>query len=207
MIDLSYNHVNDRDMCIMAIYGYARVSTLEQNLEQQIALLKSTGFNFDKIFSEKVSAKNTTDREQWQKLMDSLKPQDQIVTQSIDRLGRCTRDVLDLIDRCKSDGIKIFIADLGSIDITSATGQLVVTTLSAVAQMQREQMLEKQFIGIERAKAEGKYKGKQQTQSTINKCIEALKYVEKGMSKEKAAKAAGIGVATLYRYIKQTNHE
>lgn len=189
----------------MAVYGYARVSTQEQNLEQQVELLKSTGFSFDRIFSEKASAKNATEREQWQKLIKSLKPNNHLVTQSIDRLGRCTRDVLDLVDKCKSDKIKIFVLDLGSIDITSPTGQLVVTTLSAVAQMQREQMLEKQIIGIERAKAEGKYKGKQQTPLTIKKCLEAISYTQNGMSKEKAARAAGIGIATLYRYIKQTN--
>lgn len=190
----------------MAVYGYARVSTEEQNLEQQVVLLENSGFTFDKIFSEKASGKSNSSREQWQFLLDALSVNDHIVTQSIDRLGRSTRDVLDLIERCKSEQIKISIINLGNIDITSATGQMVVTTLSAVAQMQREQMLEKQMVGIKRAKAEGKYKGKQQSKATLKKCKEALAYVEKnGMSKEKAAKAAGIGVATLYRYI-QKNH-
>lgn len=80
---------------------------------------------------------------------------------------------------------------------------MILTTLPAVATMQREQMLEKQAIGIATAKADGKFKGKQQTQATIDKCIAALDYVEKGLSKEAAAKAAGIGVATLYRFIKE----
>jgi len=187
----------------MAVYGYARVSTQDQNLDQQIKLLEESDYPIDRIYRETASGKNVASRQQWLALLDALKPGDHIVTQSIDRLGRCTRDVLDLIDRCKADRIKVSIIDLGNIDITSATGQLVVTTLSAVAQMHREQMLEKQLLGIERAKAEGKYKGKQQTDHTVRKCQEALRYVDLGMSKEKAATAAGIGVATLYRYIKK----
>ena len=66
-------------------------------------------------------------------------------------------------------------------------------------------MIEKQQIGILRAKAEGKFKGKQQSQKTIDACIKALGYVEKGLSKEAAAKAAGVGKATLYRYIKESD--
>lgn len=98
----------------MAVYGYARVSTEEQNLEQQVVLLENSGFTFDKIFSEKASGKSNSSREQWQFLLDALSVNDHIVTQSIDRLGRSTRDVLDLIERCKSEQIKISIIDLNN---------------------------------------------------------------------------------------------
>ena len=91
---------------------------------------------------------------------------------------------------------------MGKIDITSAAGKMVLTTLAAVATMQREQMLEKQAIGIATAQAEGKFKGKPKSQATIDKCLKALEYHSKGLPKEASAKAAGVGIATLYRYIK-----
>jgi len=93
--------------------------------------------------------------------------------------------------------VKVIIHTLGGIDITSSTGKMVITTLAAV---QRTEMLEKQRIGIDRAKKEGKFKGKQQSQETIDKCKQALEV--NGLSKEKAAKAAGIGIATLYRFLR-----
>ncbi|PKG80708.1 hypothetical protein CXF85_21560 [Colwellia sp. 75C3] len=80
---------------------------------------------------------------------------------------------------------------------------MILTTLAAVATMQREQLLEKQQIGIATAKAEGKYKGRVRSQKTIDKCIKALEYIDKDLSKEAAEKAACVGVATLYRYINE----
>ena len=102
-----------------------------------------------------------------------------------------------------SKSVAVQIDDLGKIDITSAAGKMVLTTLAAVATMQREQLLEKQEIGIKRAHAEGKYQGRKQSGDTIEKCELALGYVDKGLSKEAAAKAASVGIATLYRYIKE----
>ena len=180
-------------------YIYARTSTKEQNVQQQIDYLE-TKYKVDKVFSDKQSGKNM-DRPSFNELITTVKSGDTIICQDLSRLARDTQSLLDFVQDMTNKNISIQIDDLGSTDITSATGKMVLTTLAAVATMQREQMIEKQTIGIARAKAEGKFKGKQQSQKTINACKKALEYVDKGLSKEAAAKAASVGKATLYRYI------
>ncbi|WP_394210969.1 recombinase family protein [Enterovibrio calviensis] len=183
-------------------YIYARVSTQDQNVQQQVDVL-TRDWPTANVFSEKQSGKSL-DREQFNAMRDRLKAGDSVLVLSVSRLGRNTLEVLTFIDEMKVLGVAVHVHDLGKLDVTSPTGKIVLTTLAAVAEMQREEILDKQRIGIERAKAEGKYKGKQQTAATVKRCDEALKLISvNGLSKEKAAKAAGVGVATLYRYIKE----
>lgn len=182
-------------------YIYARTSTTEQNVQQQIDYLE-TKYKADKVFSDQQSGK-TIDRPAFTELLNTVKNGDTIICQDLSRLARDTQSLLSFVEDMTNKNVSIQIDDLGSTDITSATGKMVLTTLAAVATMQREQMLEKQLIGIARAKSEGKFKGKQQSQKTIDACIRALEYVDKGLTKEAAAKAAGVGKATLYRYIKE----
>lgn len=185
----------------MAQYIYARTSTTDQNVKQQADYLLKKWANAN-VMMEQESGK-TIDRPVFNKLSQTVKSGDSILVLSVSRLGRTTTGVLQFIEQMQARGVAVHVDDLGMIDVTSSTGKLVLTTLAAVAEMQREEILEKQRIGIERAKQEGKYKGKQQSQATIRKCEEALKLINKnGLSKEKAAKAAGIGIATLYRYLK-----
>ncbi|WP_445776602.1 recombinase family protein [Shewanella sp.] len=187
----------------MTQYIYARTSTAEQNVKQQADLL-SNQYPTALTYLEQASGK-TCDRIVFNQLKELVQSGDTIIVLSVSRLGRNTVQVLEFIELMKSKNIAVLVYDLGSIDVTSSMGKLVLTTLAAVAEMQRDEILDKQRIGIERAKAEGKYQGKQQSQITINKCNEALCYIEQGLSKEKSAKAAGIGIATLYRFIKEGN--
>jgi DNA invertase Pin-like site-specific DNA recombinase len=182
-------------------YIYARTSTTEQNVQQQINYLEAK-YKVDKVFSDQQSGK-TIDRPSFNELLATVKGGDTIICQDLSRLARDTQSLLSFVEDMTMKNVSIQIDDLGSTDITSATGKMVLTTLAAVATMQREQMIEKQTIGIARAKSEGKFKGKQQSQKTIDGCKKALGYVSKGLSKEAAAKAAGVGKATLYRYIKE----
>jgi len=184
----------------MTIYIYARVSTKEQNIENQINHLQQQ-YNADHIYQDKLSGKNLN-RNEFTKLSEIVKSGDRIICQDLSRIGRNTIDTMQFIETMTARGVKIIVSDLGSIDVTSAAGKMVITTLAAVAQMQREQMLEKQRIGIEAAKSDGRYKGKQQSQKTIDSCQKALGLIDKGLSKEDAARASKVGVATLYRFIK-----
>lgn len=181
-------------------YLYTRTSTIQQNVEQQTDVLKGK-YKWDAVFEEQLSGK-TTDRPIFNKLKSVLKSGDTVIVLSVSRLGRNTIEVLQFVEAMTKEGVHIVIDDLG-IDITSTGGKLVLTTLAAVAEMQRDEMLDKQRIGIDRAKAEGKYKGKQVSDVTIKKCESALVDISNGLSKEKAAKANSVGIATLYRYIKQ----
>ncbi|WIH28515.1 recombinase family protein [Photobacterium damselae] len=183
-------------------YIYARVSTSEQNVEQQVSHLKTLSPNAI-VYKEHCSGKSL-DREEFNKLKKAVRKGDRITVLSVSRLGRNTVEVLQFIEDMKARGVAVCVADLGGIDVCSPMGKLVLTTLAAVAEMQREEILDKQRIGIERAKAEGKYKGKQQSAKTVRNCEAALKDIAMGLSKEKAAKANGVGIATLYRYIKES---
>jgi len=186
------------------IYCYARTSTTTQHVQQQVDYILSK-HKVDKVFSDQQSGK-TLDRPSFNELIKTVVTGDSIIVQDLSRIGRNTIEVLEFAADMKERGVKLIIDDLDSIDITSTTGKMILTTLSAVNTMMREQMLEKQEIGIRRAQEEGKFIGKQQSQKTIDKCNEALKLINvNGLSKVKAAKAVEIGIATLYRFIKEQN--
>ncbi|WP_122081900.1 recombinase family protein [Vibrio coralliirubri] len=184
-------------------YAYCRVSTSDQNIEQQIELLKSK-YQIDKVFAEKLSGKELNNRQQLTLLLDIVESGDTIFVQSLDRLGRNTTDILELVEQLKHKQVELHILELGGVDITSAEGKLIISVLASVATMQREQMLEKQAIGIARARLESpeKYKGKQQSPKTTKACKDAVALLNRGLTKEQASKAVGIGVATLYRFLK-----
>ncbi|MBM5021163.1 recombinase family protein [Vibrio parahaemolyticus] len=187
----------------MTKYVYARTSTTDQNVDQQAEHLLRK--HSDAVVMKEQMTGKTTDRPVFNELKSRVVSGDTVVVLSVSRLGRTTEGVLAFIKDMKDKDVSVLVDDLGGLDVTSSTGKLVLTTLAAVAEMQREEILDKQRIGIDRAKAEGKYKGRQQSPETLKKCREAMGYVDSGLSKEKAAKAAGIGVATLYRYIKESN--
>ena len=189
----------------MTDYIYARVSTEQQNIKPQIEYLsKKYSIILSNIYSESLSGKSL-ERPIFCKLKDMVSEGDSIIVQDLSRLGRNTNEVLEFIDDMIKRKISLIVDDLGRIDVTSATGKMVVTTLAAVATMQREQTLEKQMIGIKKAKEEGKYTGKKQSPDTIKKCKLAVNYISKGLTKEASAKATGVGIATLYRFLKLQN--
>ncbi|QLE83926.1 recombinase family protein [Shewanella sp. Scap07] len=186
----------------MTTYIYARVSTDGQKLKPQVDYLcDKYDVPVDNLFAENFSGKSL-DRPAFASLCETVKASDTIIVQDLSRLGRNTTEVLNFIDDMTNRNVSLIVDDLGRIDVTSATGKMVITTLAAVATMQREQILEKQVIGIAKAREEGKYKGRRQSPETVKKCQRALDLVNSGLSKEESARAVGVGVATLYRFIK-----
>lgn len=184
----------------MTDYIYSRVSTKEQNSQSQAKELLES-YPDAIVYEEKQSAKNMIDRPIFQELINTVKAGDRIIVRELSRLGRNSVQVQELFEELKCKDVAVLIKNL-QIDSTTATGKMILGIMASVSQMERELMLERQKAGIEGAKQAGKYKGKQASPLTIKKCKEALSYVEAGMPKEKAAKAAGVGIATLYRYIK-----
>lgn len=176
---------------------YSRVSTVEQNVEQQSDYLKGV-YSHDAIFEDKFSGKSL-DRPKFIKMISKIRSGDSIVFYDISRLGRNTQDVLAFCERMSEADVRIIIHTLGGIDITSSTGKLVLTTLAAVAEMQRTEMLEKQRIGIERAKVEGRYKGKQIAKTSIEEYRKVMELVDLGMSQTKAIDIIGMNKSKFYR--------
>src|SRR3954464_10307141 len=140
----------------MARIGYARVSTTDQDLETQLAKLKAEGCGI--IRSEKVSGGSRDGRAELATVVEFLRPGDELVVTRLDRLGRDTRDVLNLIHECEQRGA--FVTGVDPHFCTRGEmGHLVLTVLGMVAQMERRFIKERQHEGIEKAKADGGYSG------------------------------------------------
>ena len=182
----------------MSIYAYARVSTKDQNVVQQLQELNK--YNPDFQVSETFTG-TTTDRPKFNKLLSDLKKGDTLIVREVSRLGRKTAEVLMLVDSLKDKGVKLVVDNLEGLDLTSQAGKLVFTMLAGLAEMEREQMLERQAIGVARAKAEGKYTGRKAIDQVV--VAQAKELIFKGMTKKAVAKQLNIGESTLYKYLAQ----
>jgi len=188
-------------------YGYARTSTFDQQygLEDQIKQLTKAGC--DGIFSEQVSATDMEARAEWKKLMDGLKAGDVITITKIDRAARNIADMVTITQALDKIGASIRILDM-NIDTDTPTGKLMLNIFASVAQFERDQMLVRQRIGIEAAKAKDKtlpleqrtYKGAKPTARA--KAAEVHALLAAGRTKEQIAKALNIGIASVYRILK-----
>lgn len=188
-------------------YGYARTSTFDQQygLEDQIAQLTKAGC--DRIFSEQVSATDMEARTAWKGLMQGLKAGDVVTITKIDRAARNIADMVKITEALSKIGASIRILDM-NIDTTTATGTLMLNIFASVAQFERDQMLVRQRIGIEAAKAKDKtlpleertYKGAKPTARAKADDVHAL--LAAGRTKEQVAKTLNIGIASVYRILK-----
>jgi len=183
-------------------YIYSRTSTTDQNVEAQSELLMKA-YPGSILVEEQASATNM-DRPRLNHLLNKLVDGDSLVVYDMSRLNRSTKDFLVLLEDFNNTGVNLVIHSLGgqSVDATSATGKMILTIMASVEEMNVQLMKEKQAAGIAAAMGAGKYKGKQQSKKTVAACEKALKLIsENKLSKGDAAKTAGIGKATLYRYI------
>nr|WP_137829490.1 recombinase family protein [Methylobacterium sp. L1A1] len=140
----------------MARIGYARVSTLDQDLDTQIARLKGEGCGI--VRAEKVSGGSREGRAELATVIEFLRPGDELVVTRLDRLGRDTRDVLNLIHEAEQRGAHVTVLD-PHVSTRGEMGHVVLTVLGMVAQMERRFIKERQREGIEQAKAQGVYQG------------------------------------------------
>jgi DNA invertase Pin-like site-specific DNA recombinase len=179
------------------LIGYGRTSTTEQHagLEAQRRDLKATGCK--KVFEEQVSS--VKDRPQLQAALDYAREGDTLVVTKLDRLARSARHLSELVDALESKGIALRILDFGggAVDTRSATGRLTLNMFAAMAQFERDIMLERQREGIAKAKAEGKYKGRKPTARA--KAKDAVRLFRDGKKVAHIAKELGIGRGSVYR--------
>ena len=140
----------------MSKIGYIRVSTEHQETERQQEIMGN--YNVDRIFSEKLSGANA-DRPQLRAMIDYVREGDTLYVESISRLGRSTKDLLNIIDTLTVKGVTL-ISHKESIDTNTPTGKFMLTVFAALSQLEREQIRQRQREGIEIAKAQGKYTGR-----------------------------------------------
>lgn len=136
--------------------GYIRCSTIEQNEARQVKLLE--GQQVEKLFTDKASGKNT-DRAAFREMMDYIRAGDVVITESISRIARNVRDLLSIVSDLTAREVE-FISLKESIDTTTPQGRFMLTVFGALAELERENILERQREGIEIAKDAGKYKGR-----------------------------------------------
>ncbi len=141
----------------MAKIGYIRVSSVGQETARQDQLMRDLGV--EKVFSEKLSGK-TADRSELQKMLQYVREDDILYVESISRLSRSIRDLLKIVDTLHNKGVKL-VSCKESLDTGTPQGRFVLSIFAALAELEREQTLQRQKEGIEIAKAAGGYKGKQ----------------------------------------------
>lgn len=180
----------------MAIVGYGRTSTTEQNIEPQIVALKAAGC--DRIYQEQKSGVDAS-RPELLAMIDYCREGDVIVCTKLDRIGRSTRDVLDILAKLEAKGVAFRCLNI-NLDTATPTGKMMITMLAAVATFEREIMLERQREGIQSAKEAGKYKGRKAT--AMAKTDQVRNMITTGMTKQAVADRLGIGVASVYRIMK-----
>ena len=140
----------------MSKIGYIRVSTEHQETARQQEIM--CGYQVDRIFSEKLSGANT-DRPQLRAMLDYVREGDTLYVESISRLGRSTKDLLNIIDTLTEKGVTL-ISHKKNIDTDTPTGKFMLTVFAALSQLEREQLKQRQREGSEIAKAQGKYTGR-----------------------------------------------
>lgn len=178
----------------MARIGYARVSTIDQDLDTQLSKLKLEGC--DIVRSEKVSGASRAGRDELATLLAFLRPGDELVVTRLDRLGRSTRDILNLVHEIEEKRSSVTVLD-PFVSTKGEMGQLVMTVLGMVAQMERRFIKERQREGIARAKSNGRYSGGKPR-------IEAAKVRNMkadGMTPSAIARAMGCSRMQVYRIL------
>ena len=135
---------------------YVRCSTIEQNEARQLKMAEEQ--NAEKVFVDKASGKNT-DRAAFKEMMAFVRAGDTVVVESISRIARNTRDLLSIVSELTEKGVE-FVSLKENIDTTTPQGRFMLTVFGALAELERENILERQREGIEIAKSEGKYKGR-----------------------------------------------
>ena len=179
----------------MRLFGYARVSTSQQSLDIQIKALKEAGVKSSRIFTDKVSGSHLQ-RDGLALLRVKVEESDVILVKKLDRLGRDTADMIALIKEFDEMGVSIRFLDDG-ISTEGTIGKMVVTILSAVAQAERQRILERTNEGRVEAKAKGVKFGRKPT--VDRKKI--LELHEKRVGATAIAKQLGIGRSTVYKLL------
>jgi DNA invertase Pin-like site-specific DNA recombinase len=178
------------------IVGYARTSTREQvaGFDAQIRALEAAGC--ERIYREQVSVIKA--RQQLDTALEFVREGDTFVVTKLDRLARSMAHLCQLVDALKAKGVTLKILTIG-LDSSTPTGNLMLNMLGAIAQFERELMLERQLDGIAAAKAAGRYKGRKPT--AREKQGDVLRLTSEGLTRRQVASELGIGVASVYRVL------
>ena len=180
--------------------GYIRVSTEEQNTERQEALMRELGA--EKVFMEKATGKTRKDRTQLEAMLQYVREGDVVVAESISRIARNTKDLLDIVERLEYKGVD-FLSKKEAIDTKTPSGKFMLTVFGAIAQLEREYILDRQREGIEIARQKGKYKGRKPLAIDEERFMEVYGRWKSGRIKGvEAMRELGLKPFTFYRRVR-----
>lgn len=181
--------------------GYVRVSTVEQNTARQEVLMEELGV--EKIYIEKVSGKTQRGREQLEAMLQFVREGDVVVVESISRIARNTKDLLEIVERLREKGVD-FTSRKEQIDTNTPAGQFMLTVFGAMAQLEREYLLDRQKEGIEIARQNGKYRGRKPIDVNGEKFEEVYRRWKSGEIKGVAAMCKlDLKPSTFYRRVRE----
>jgi DNA invertase Pin-like site-specific DNA recombinase len=177
--------------------GYARVSTQDQNLDLQTDALNNEGC--EKIYSDKISGTKREKREGLERALEDLREGDTLVVWKLDRLGRSVKDLVELVGELGKRGVG-FQSVTDSIDTSTPAGRFFFHMMAALAQMERDLIVERTVAGLVAARAQGRVGGRK-PKMTPSKLAAAKKLFENGTSHKEIAENLGVSLPTLYRWL------
>lgn len=182
-------------------FAYCRVSTADQTTDNQVREIEAAGFAVDpkRIVTETVSGSlPAMERKGFAKLLDRLETGDVLIVTKLDRLGRNAMDVRATVEKLAAEGIRVHCLALGGTDLTSAAGKMTMGVIAAVAEFERDLLIERTQAGLSRAKAEGKTLGRPMALSPQQQAEIAEKR-KAGISLRALAKEYGTSLASVQR--------
>lgn len=186
-------------------FAYCRVSTADQTTDNQVREINAAGFNVEakRIVAETVSGSVAAmERKGFQRLVDRLEEGDILIVTKLDRLGRNAMDVRATVDALAADGVKVHCLALGGVDLTSPAGKMTMGVIAAVAEFERDLLVEKTQAGLSRAKAEGKALGRPSSLSAEQQATIRQRR-EQGLSLGALAAEYGVSRAAIQRVEKR----
>ncbi|MDR1532428.1 MAG: recombinase family protein [Clostridiales bacterium] len=178
-------------------FAYVRVSSADQNEDRQLDAMTALGIPAERIFIDKRSGKDTN-RPQLQRLLMTVKSGDTIIVESVSRLARNTRDLLDLVEQLAATGVD-FISQKENIDTTTPTGKFMLTVFGAVAELERSYIKQRQAEGISSAKRRGVHMGRPVKQAPDGFGELVKRWERKEIPLHKVLSHCGISESTFYR--------
>ena len=178
--------------------GYIRISTTDQNTARQEVLMQELGV--EQVYIDRMSGKNT-DRPELKRMMNYVREGDVVIVESISRFARNTKDLLLLVEQLTAKQVE-FISKKEAIDTTTPTGKFMLTVFGAVAELEREYILQRQKEGIAVAKQNGVYKGRKPIEHPrFNEIVTLWKGGD--ITAVEAMKRLGMKPSTFYRKVKE----
>lgn len=190
----------------MAKIGYVRVSTKEQNTGRQTVMFTDKGIKLDKSYEEKVSGKNTKDRPQLKAMLEYVREGDVVYVESFSRIARNIRDLLDIVDQLQAKQVE-FVSFKENVDTTTPQGRFMLVVFGALAELEREQIHERQREGIELALAEGRPYGRPKAVMSNTFSSNYDKWKAREIKAVDFMKLEGLKKATFYKLVKQYEAE